>query len=58
VEEMKGVKHYFKDGTEHKRGTHKDGKGKLMSNVTHSPTSKYLYHMNELSKTAQRKAKA
>ena len=28
---MKGVKHYFKNGTEHKGGTHKDAKGKLMS---------------------------
>ena len=52
-----GMKHYFKDGTEHKGGTHKDAKGKVMSNVKHSATSKYLHHMNELSVTAQKKAK-
>jgi hypothetical protein len=55
VEEMKGVKHYFRDGTEHKGGTHKDKSGKLMSNVKHSATSKYLFHSKDLSATAQKK---
>jgi len=52
-----GMKHYFKDGTEYKGGTHKDAKGKLMSGAKHNANSKYLYHMNELSVTAQKKAK-
>lgn len=41
---MKGVKHYFKDGTEHKGATHKDSKGNLMSGKTHNASSKYLVH--------------
>jgi len=27
----KGIKHYFKNGKEHKGATHKDAKGKVMS---------------------------
>ena len=50
-----GMKHYFKDGTEHKGGTHKDDKGKIMSNVKHSATSKHLFHKKDLSATAQKK---
>lgn len=53
----KGVKHYFRDGTEHTGGTHKDAKGKLMSGARHTKNSKYLYHYSELSQTAQKKAK-
>ena len=53
----KGVKHYFRDGTEHKGATHKAPKGKIMSGARHTASSKYLYHMNELSKTAKKKAK-
>lgn len=53
----KGVKHYFRDGTEHTGGTHKDAKGKLMSGARHTKNSKYLYHYNELSQTAQKKAR-
>ena len=53
----KGMKHYFKDGTEHKGATHKDPKGKLMSGAKHTSTSKHLFHFKELSKTAQKKAK-
>ena len=53
----KGVKHYFRDGTEHKGATHKDPKGKIMSDARHTKNSKYLYHMGELSKTAKKKAK-
>jgi|TARA_E500000318_G_scaffold32333_2_gene32109 hypothetical protein len=51
----KGVKHYFKDGTEHKGATHKDPKGRPMSGARHTKNSKYLYHMNELSATAKKK---
>ena len=53
----KGIKHYFKDGKEHKGATHKDPKGKLMSGAKHTSTSKYLSHFKDLSKTAQKKAK-
>jgi|TARA_R110000803_G_scaffold143625_1_gene209653 hypothetical protein len=51
-----GMKHYFKDGTEHKGGTHKT-KGKLMSGAKHTASSKNLFHVNELSATAKKKAK-
>jgi len=54
----KNMRHFFRDGTEHKGGTHKDAKGRLMSGTRHTASSKYLYHMNELSKTAQKKATA
>ena len=54
----KGMKHYFRDGTEHKGGTHKDDKGKLMSGAKHTKNSKFLYHFKELSKTAQKKARS
>ena len=39
-----GVKHYFKDGTEHKGATHKDAKGRLMSGKNHTATSQLLVH--------------
>jgi hypothetical protein len=54
----KGVKHYFRDGTEHKGAMHKDAKGRPMSGARHTKNSKYLYHMSELSKTAKKRAKA
>tara|TARA_R110001583_G_scaffold65146_1_gene188375 strand:+ start:417 stop:593 length:177 start_codon:yes stop_codon:yes gene_type:complete len=54
---MKGVPHYFKDGTKHKGGTHKMPNGDLHSGKTHGETSKKLFHLKELSKTAQLKAK-
>ena len=50
-----GMKHYFKGGAEHKGATHKDANGKLMSGAKHSATSKHLFHLKELSKTAQKK---
>jgi hypothetical protein len=53
----KGVKHYFRDGTEHSGSTHKDPSGKLMSGARHTKNSKYLYHFKELSKTAQKRAR-
>ena len=52
-----GVKHYFRDGTEHKGGMHRMANGKLHSGKTHTASSKPLFHMRELSKTAQTKAK-
>tara|TARA_B100000902_G_scaffold4575_1_gene5825 strand:- start:691 stop:861 length:171 start_codon:yes stop_codon:yes gene_type:complete len=54
----KGMKHYFRDGTEHKGGTHKMPNGQLHSGKTHGKTSKRLFHLKELSATAQKKAKA
>tara|TARA_R110002153_G_scaffold1325_6_gene6848 strand:+ start:2439 stop:2606 length:168 start_codon:yes stop_codon:yes gene_type:complete len=55
---MKGVKHYFKDGTEHKGGTHKMDGGKLYSNVKHTSTSKPLFHFKELSETAKKRTRS
>ena len=54
----KGMKHYFRDGTEHKGGTHKMDDGSLHSGARHTKNSKKLFHFNELSKTAQKKARA
>ena len=54
---MKGVKHYKRDGTVHSGSMHKMPNGTLHSNKTHTKTSVRLFHLNELSKTAQVKAK-
>jgi hypothetical protein len=54
----KGVKHYFKDGTEHKGGMHKHPDGTLMTGRTMSNTSKKLYHYGQLSSKAKTKAKS
>ena len=53
----KGVKHYFKNGKEHKGATHKDAKGRVMSGKTHTDSSKFLVHMKDLSDTAKKRAK-
>ena len=53
----KGVKHYFRDGTEHKGGMHKMPNGQLHSGKTHGKPSKRLYHFGDLSKTAKAKAR-
>tara|TARA_R100001443_G_scaffold56866_2_gene67773 strand:- start:4851 stop:5024 length:174 start_codon:yes stop_codon:yes gene_type:complete len=53
----KGVKHYFRDGTEHKGGTHKMPDGSLHSGARHGKTSKKLFHFKDLSATAKKKAK-
>ncbi|MEL0014041.1 MAG: hypothetical protein VW715_02455 [Rhodospirillales bacterium] len=52
----KGVPHYFRDGTKHVGGMHKMPNGQLHSGKTHGPSSKRLYHLDELSKTAKEKA--
>lgn len=52
-----GVKHYFRDGKEHKGGFHKMPDGSLHSGKTHSSTSKRLFHYGDLSKTAKAKAR-
>tara|TARA_R100001460_G_scaffold103985_1_gene149454 strand:+ start:272 stop:451 length:180 start_codon:yes stop_codon:yes gene_type:complete len=54
---MKGVKHYFRDGTEHKGGTHKMPNGQLHSGKTHGKNSKRLFHFKDLSAKAKAKAK-
>ena len=51
-----GMKHYFKNGKEHKGGTHKTN-GKLMSGAKHTASSKLLFHFKELSATAKKVAK-
>jgi len=53
----KGIKHYFKNGKEHKGATHKDAKGKVMSGKTHTASSKFLVHMSGLSATAKKVAR-
>jgi len=53
---MKGVKHYKKDGTEHKGGTHKMPDGSLHTGKAHSKTSVKLSHYKDLSKAAKAKA--
>ena len=58
AEIAKGVKHYFKNGKEHKGATHKDAKGRVMSGKTHTDSSKFLVHMKDLSATAKKFAKA
>ena len=52
----KGVKHYKRDGTEYKGGTHKMPDGSLHSGKTQGKTSVKLFHFEELSKTAKEKA--
>ena len=52
-----GVKHYFKDGKEHKGATHKDAKGRLMSGATHTASSKNLFHKKDVSATHTAAAK-
>ena len=53
----KGMKHYRKDGTEHKGGTHKMPNGQLHSGKTHNKSSVRLYHYGDLSNTAKNKAR-
>lgn len=53
---MKGVKHYKRDGTEHKGTSHKMPDGTLHSNKSHTKTSVKLFHLKDLSKKAKAKA--
>ena len=52
----KGVKHYKRDGTEYKGGTHKMPDGSLHSGKTHGKTSVKLFHFDDLSQRAKEKA--
>mgnify|MGYP001319861135 FL=1 len=54
----KGMKHYLRDGTEHKGAMHKMANGTLHTGKTHTANSKKLFHFKDLSKTAKKKAKA
>jgi len=53
---MKGVKHYKKDGTEHKGSSHKMPDGSLHTGKAHSKTSVKLSHYKDLTKKAKAKA--
>ena len=53
----KGIKHYFRDGTEHKGTMHKMANGQLHTEKTHTKTSKRLFHFSDLSMTAKKKAR-
>ena len=54
---MKGVKHYKKDGTLFKGNSHKMSDGTLHSGKAHTKGSVRLFHLKDLSATAQKKAK-
>ena len=53
----KGVKHYFKDGTEFKGRMHKMPNGSMHSGVKHTKSSKPVVHFKDLSKAAIKKNK-
>ena len=53
----KGVKHFFKNGTEHKGSIHKMPNGTTHSGKSHSASSKPVVHFKDLSKRAKTKAK-
>jgi len=55
---MKGVNHYFRDGTKHTGGSHKMPNGDLHSGKTHGKTSKKLFHFGDLSTTAKKKVRS
>ena len=52
-----GVKHYFKDGREHKGQMHKMADGTLHSGKTHTASSKALFHYGDLAAKAKAKAR-
>tara|TARA_R100000544_G_C2204309_1_gene48416 strand:- start:61 stop:228 length:168 start_codon:yes stop_codon:yes gene_type:complete len=54
---MKGVKHYKRNGDEHKGNSHKMSDGTLHTNKRHTKTSVKLFHIKELSKTARKRAR-
>lgn len=57
VTNLKGVKHYKKNGTLHSGGTHKMPDGSLHSGKTHGKTSAKLFHFKDLSEAAKKNAK-
>jgi len=54
---MKGVPHYKRDGTKHKGSSRKMANGDLHTNKSHTKTSVKLFHFEDLSPTAKKKAK-
>ena len=54
---MKGVKHYKKDGTEHKGSSHKMADGTLHTNKSHTKTSVKLFHLKDLSAKSKVRAR-
>jgi len=54
---MKDVKHYKRDGTEHKGSNHKMSDGTLHTNKSHTKSSVKLFHLKDLSAKAKAKAK-
>ena len=55
---MKGVKHYKKDGALYTGNSHKMPNGDLHTNKSHTKTSVKLFHLKDLSKKAQAKARS
>ena len=53
---MKGVKHYKRDGTVYRGGTHKMPDGSLHTGKTHGKTSTKLLHYKDLNKAAKARA--
>tara|TARA_R110000772_G_scaffold244832_1_gene358240 strand:- start:254 stop:424 length:171 start_codon:yes stop_codon:yes gene_type:complete len=53
----KGVKHYLKNGTEHKGAIHKMANGSVHTGKTHTTASKPVVHFKDLSDRAKKKAK-
>ena len=54
----KGVPHYKKDGSLYEGEMHKMPDGSLHSGKEHTDSSVRLFHMDELSEEAKKKAKA
>jgi len=54
VTDMKGVKHYTKDGKEWKGKTHKHPDGTLMTGAKMTTSSKKLVHYKDLSAKAKK----
>ena len=57
ADNMEGVNHYKKDGTLFKGSSHKMPDGSLHSGKNHTKNSVKLFHLNDLSATARKKAK-
>lgn len=49
------MEHYYRDGTKCTSKVHKMPGGTLHSGATHTKASKPLFHLKELSKTAQKR---
>jgi len=54
---MKGVPHYLKDGTLYKGESHKMPNGEVHTGKEHNEDSEKLFHFDDLSDEAKRKAK-